>query len=74
MASFLYKDYLIVSAADYNRETLEWKPWASICWRDNGYQHLHQIRFTGEKFKTAPAAEEFAMNAGEKWVDGQLGD
>lgn len=69
MASSLYKDYLVVSAADYNRDTSEWKPWVSVCWRDNGCQHLHQIRFVHEKFKTAPAAEEYAMNAAQEWVD-----
>ena len=73
MASRLYKNYLIVSAADYNRDTLEWKPWASICWRDNGHQHLHQIRFTNDKFQTAEEAEKVAMKAGEIWIDGQLG-
>jgi len=35
---------------------------------------LHQIRFTDEKFKTAAAAEAFAMNAGQKRGDGRLGN
>ena len=69
MASFLYKDYLIVSAADCDRESLEWKPWVSICWRDDGRQNLHLIRFTHEKFQTAAEAETFGKSAGEKWVD-----
>ncbi|HEX2931535.1 MAG TPA: hypothetical protein VHV54_17545 [Candidatus Binatia bacterium] len=69
MASALYKDYLIVSAASHNRDTLEWKPWATICWRTDGQQHLYQIRFNQEIFKTAGAAEEFSMNAARKWID-----
>ena len=73
MASSLYKDYLVVTAADYNRDTSEWKPWVSICWRDSGRQHLHQIRFVHEKLKTALAAEEFGKNAAEKWVERQPG-
>ena len=74
MASVLYKTYLIVSAADYNKETSEWKPWVSICWRDDGRQHLHTIKFVHEQFKTSEEAEKFGMNAGEMWVDGRLND
>ena len=69
MASFLYKDYLIVSAADYGRESPQWKPWVSIFWSDDGRQNLHQIRFTHEKFQTAVEAETFGKSAGEKWID-----
>ena len=72
MVSCLYKIHLIVSAADYNKEIFEWKPWVSVYWRDDGRQHLHQIRFNQEKFKTAKEAEKFGMNAGEMWVDGRL--
>ena len=72
MASTLYKAYLIVSAPDYNREIFEWNPWVSVCWRDDGRQHLHHIRFTHEKFKTTEEAEKFGINAGKMWVDGRL--
>ena len=71
MASSLYKNYLIVSYASYNRDTSEWKPWAHICWRNDGRQHLYQIKFNEGIFKTAEGAEEFAMNAAKKWADDQ---
>ena len=72
MARALYKTYLIVSAPDYNRDTQEWKPWVSVCLPDDGRQHLHQIRFTHEKFKNAQEAETFGVNVGEVWVDAWL--
>ena len=69
MASSLYKSYLIVSAADYLKETTDWKPWVTISWRDNGSQHFHTIKFVNEKFKSAPEAENFALSSGQKWID-----
>ena len=72
MASALYKTYLIVSAPDCNRDTQEWKPWVSVCWRDDAQQHLHQVRFAQEKFNNAQEAKTFGMNAGETWVDERI--
>jgi hypothetical protein len=72
MASALYKTCLIVSAADCDRDTQEWRPWVSVCWRDDSRQHVHRIRFAQEIFKNAQEATTFGMKAGEMWIDERL--
>ena len=74
MSSFLYKNHLIVSYSDYLASTSEWKPWATISWRDNGCQHLHTINFITEKFATSAGAELFGTQSGKQWVDNRLGN
>src|SRR6185503_11606330 len=71
MASALYKNRLVVCAADLNSDTLDWKPWASICWRDDGRRHLHLIRFSQDAFSAAADAETFALKTAQEWVDRQ---
>ena len=73
MSSSLYKNHLIVSSADYLADTSEWKPWATVSWRDSGYQHLHTINFITEKFDTPAGAELFGTQSGRQWVDNRLG-
>ena len=69
MASSLYKSFLIVTAADYIEDKLEWKAWVTISWKEDGRQYFHTIKDAKQTFKTAPEAERFALSIGQNWVD-----
>ena len=57
MASALYKNHIIVSAANYSKDTAEWKAWASISWCDTR-QRLHTLKLVDERFRTAEEAKK----------------
>ena len=68
MASTIYRNYLIVGSAQYYHASDEWSPVALIF---PDALKMMALKNLAERFKTALAAEEYAVDAGRAWVDSQ---
>jgi hypothetical protein len=73
MANELYKDYLLISRAEYNAETGFWVPKINISWRAaKGGYHFHSLAGPSALFTAEQEAVAQGFLLARLWVDKRL--
>jgi hypothetical protein len=72
MATILYKDFLIVVGADFERVTQNWVSIVSISWDDGGKREIHFLTQATERHDNADDAVGFGLALGKAWVEKRL--
>ena len=71
MAYILYRDHTIVSSADYDDVTGNWKLTACVSWQSNGDQ-IQFLKNSPAIFSCPDDAEKAGIEYSKKWVDKKL--
>jgi hypothetical protein len=70
MASLLYRNFLIVSAADRDTSEAVWIPLACVHWTNsNGRRAYHFFTDIHERFDNANDAVTFGIQTAQQWID-----
>jgi hypothetical protein len=69
MASFLYKDRLIVISAIHDETNRSWIPFADISWGTDGDRGSHKITSPPNHFKNWPDAETNMLELAKAGID-----
>ena len=68
MAALLYKDFLIISIGQFDKQKEVWMPIADISWHSATGRESHTIQDSVHCFGTKQEAKAFAVEAAKAWV------
>ncbi len=69
MATFLYKDFLIIATGLFDKDTGLWLPIVDISWWSAAGRGSHTITHSVPSFVAKQKAETFAVETAKAWVD-----
>jgi hypothetical protein len=72
MATFLYKDFLIIATGFFDKDTGVWLPIVDISWWSAAGRGSHTINESVRSFVGKQEAETFAVETAKAWVDERL--
>jgi hypothetical protein len=72
MATFLYKDFLIIATGLFDKDRELWIPVVDISWHSATGRESHTIQDSVHCFGTKQEAETFAVETAKAWVDERL--
>jgi hypothetical protein len=72
MATFLYKDFLIIATGLLEKDTGLWLPIVDISWWSVAGRGAHTVTDSPYSFVTRQEAETCAIEIAKAWVDERL--
>jgi hypothetical protein len=72
MATFLYRDFLIIATGLFDKDTGVWLPMVDISWWSAAGRGSHTINDPVHSFVAKQEAETFAVEIAKAWVDERL--
>jgi hypothetical protein len=72
MATFLYKDFLIIATSLFDKDRGVWLPMVDISWWSVAGRGSHTINDSVPSFPAKQEAETFAIKIAKAWVDERL--
>jgi hypothetical protein len=72
MATFLYKDFLIIATGLFDKDAGVWLPMVDISWWSTAGRGSHTISESVRSFVEKQDAETFAVEIAKAWVDERL--
>jgi hypothetical protein len=73
MASFLYKNHLIVVSSQLDPATESWTAAVIIHWTDEG-SRLKTLNTSAKRWKTMDESERGGLELGKQWIDERAKD
>jgi hypothetical protein len=72
MATFLYKDFLIMATGLFEKDRRLWLPMVDISWWSAAGRGAHTVTDSVHTCATKQEAEGFAIEIAKAWVDARL--
>jgi hypothetical protein len=72
MATFLYRDFLIIATGLFDKDRGVWLPMVDISWWSAAGRGAHTVTDSVHSFVTKQEAETFAVEIAKAWVDERL--
>ena len=72
MASFLYKDFLIIATGLFDKDGGVWLPMVDIRWWSAAGRGAHNVTDSVHTCATKQESETFAIEIAKAWVDERL--
>jgi hypothetical protein len=69
MTDVAYRQYLIVSAPEFNPLTLTWTPNVTVSWKTDGGREQQVLTSLPSLFSTARRAEDCGVKEAIRWID-----